>query len=307
MDKNLEFLSTESQNPRSRGLDSMNTIEILKLMNEEDESVIKAIRESLNDIAKAVEVVVETLKNKGRIFYVGAGTSGRMAVADAAEIPPTFSVPLGVFIAIIAGGDEALKKPVEAAEDDKEAAIQELKNYDFSNRDIVVGISASGRTPYVLSAMEYAKSIGAKTICLVNNHNTPMSKVADVKIELNTGPEVLTGSTRLKAGTSQKIVLNMISTTAMVRLGKVYDNLMVDLMLLNSKLVERAIGIISKATGASKEVAKEYLQKADMKPKLAIIMIKCQTSKAVAQKLLEKYDGHVGRAIKDCKKDGDIH
>jgi len=134
-----------------------------------------------------------------------------------------------------------------------------------------------------------------------------MSKVADVKIELNTGPEVLTGSTRLKAGTSQKIVLNMISTTAMVRLGKVYDNLMVDLMLLNSKLVERAIGIISKATGASKEVAKEYLQKADMKPKLAIIMIKCQTSKAVAQKLLEKYDGHVGRAIKDCKKDGDIH
>lgn len=302
MQDNLEFLSTEAQNPRSKGLDSMSTIEILKLMNEEDKRVIEAINEKIDNIAEAVELVVNTLKNGGRVFYAGAGTSGRMAVSDAAEIPPTFGVQEGVFVAIIAGGDKALKRPVEAAEDDKKAAIEELKKYGFSDKDIVIGVSASGRTPFALSAMEYAKSIGAKTVCIVNNQNTPMAEVADVKIELNTGPEVLTGSTRLKAGTSQKIVLNMISTTAMVKLGKVYDNLMVDVMLLNSKLVERAVRIISKATGVSKEVAREYLEKSDMKPKVAIVMIECGIDKVSAQRLLEKHEGFVRKAIQECKK-----
>jgi len=295
----LNSLRTELPNPRSRDLDSMSTIEILRLMNEEDENVLKAIRMSLNDIAEAVETVVKTLKDGGRVFYVGAGTSGRMAIADAAEIPPTFSMPLGIFNAIIAGGDEALKKPVEAVEDDKDAAINELKKHDFSQKDLLIGISASGRTPFVLSALEYAKSIGSKTVGIVNNPNTPISKITDIKIELDTGPEILTGSTRLKAGTSQKIVLNMISTTAMVKLGKVYDNLMVDLMPLNSKLIERATRIIAQVTGVSKETARKYLEEADMRVKVAIVMIKCQVDKLNAQKLLKKSEGHVRKAIEN--------
>lgn len=302
MNENLETLNTESQNPRSKGLDSMSTMKILELMNEEDENVIKAIRKSLSNIAEAVELVVETLKNNGRIFYVGAGTSGRMAVADAAEIPPTFSMPMGVFNAIIAGGDRALRRPVEAVEDDKDAAKNELKKNDFSQKDLLIGISASGRTPFVLTALEYAKSVGAKTIGITNNSNTPISRIVDIKIELDTGPEVLTGSTRLKAGTSQKIVLNMISTTAMIRLGKVYDNLMVDLMPLNSKLVERAIRIITQVTGVSKEIARKYLEEAGMKVKLAIVMIKCQVDKQKAQELLEESGGHVRKAIENYQR-----
>ncbi|MFS8513650.1 MAG: N-acetylmuramic acid 6-phosphate etherase, partial [Planifilum fulgidum] len=269
----LEHLTTERENEKSVGLDEMSPLEIVTLMNEEDRTVAEAVSKALPAIAEAVEVIVASFKAGGRLIYAGAGTSGRLGVLDASELPPTFGLDPSRAIALMAGGREAVFQAKEGAEDDAEAGRRDLQGIRLEARDAVVGISASGRTPYVVGALRYAKEIGAKAISLSCNRGSRMSSVADVAIEVVTGPEVLTGSTRLKAGTAQKMVLNMLSTAAMVRLGKTYKNLMVDVKPTNEKLVDRARRILMKATGVSYEEADRALKAADLQVKVALVMI----------------------------------
>ncbi len=235
----LDKLTTELRNPRTMNLDEMSTLDILRTMNQEDESVLEAIDKQLSNIEKAVQFAIESFNNKGRLIYIGAGTSGRLGILDAVECVPTFGTDPEMVQGLIAGGKQAIYEAVEGAEDDADLGENDLKRIQLTNKDTVIGIAASGRTPYVIGALKYANSIQAKTVSISCNHNAEMSKYGDLAIELETGPEVLTGSTRLKAGTSQKIVLNMISTASMVGIGKVYQNFMVDLRPTNEKLEER--------------------------------------------------------------------
>lgn len=294
----LEQLVTEMRNLKSRDLDQMSALEIATLLNSEDSYVLSAVNDVLPQIATAIEWCSQALFKGARIIYIGAGTSGRLGLLDAVECPPTFGVSSETVIGIIAGGENAFVKAIEGAEDNEQFAIDDLKKINLEQEDVVIGIAASGRTPYCISGLNYAKSKGCKTISITNNPNSVMSSVADLAIELVTGPEVLTGSTRLKAGTAQKMALNMISTGSMILNGKVYQNLMVDVMQTNQKLVARAQKIVMEATGCFKEEAVEYLTKSEGNVKVAIVMILTGFSYEEAKNRLEVSNGFVGRAIK---------
>ena len=289
----LNKLITETRNRNTMNLDIMSSFEIVKAMNDEDRNVPSAIEKALDRIASAVDKIVKTFKNGGRLFYIGAGTSGRLGVLDASECPPTFGVNHDMVIGIIAGGDSALRNPIEGAEDSFELCQKDLENYQFSENDILCGIAASGRTPYVIGGLRYARSIGAKTIAVACNIDSEIGREADIAIEVTPGPEVLTGSTRLKAGTCQKLILNMLTTASMVRMGKAYQNLMVDVVQSNEKLVSRARKIVMEATGCDMNTAVSTLEKAGGSCKLAIVMILTDSSEEEAAKLLEKAQGHV--------------
>ncbi|MDA7027733.1 N-acetylmuramic acid 6-phosphate etherase [Bacillus sp. CLL-7-23] len=291
-------LTTETRNEKTMNVDEMSTIELLTVMNEEDEKVAKAVKQQLPQIAKAVEAIIATKKKGGRLIYMGAGTSGRIGLLDAVECPPTFGTNPEEVIGLIAGGEQAFIKAVEGAEDRQELGVDDLKNIHLSDQDIVVGLAASGRTPYVIGGLEFANSIGASTVGICCNKDTVIGKIANISIEVVNGPEVLTGSTRLKSGTSQKLICNMLSTASMIGIGKVYGNLMVDLKLTNKKLVERAKRIVMEATSCDYETAECYLLKADNKPKIAIVMILTGLTKEEAIQKLAETQGFVRRAIK---------
>jgi N-acetylmuramic acid 6-phosphate etherase len=252
-------IATEKQNEKTKDIDKLPILEIIKQMNEEDKTVPAAVEKALPQIAVVVDHIVQSLQQGGRLIYVGAGTSGRLGVLDASECPPTFGTPPEQVLAIIAGGEKALRFAVEGAEDDEQQSKQDGKRWHITSNDMVIGIAASGRTPYTRAALEYAKSVGAKVACIVNTPYSDMEKVVDYPIVISTGPEVITGSTRLKAGTAQKLVLNMLTTAAMIKMGKVYSNWMVDLQPTNKKLMRRAIHIITQITGVTEEEAQGAL------------------------------------------------
>ncbi|KKI89893.1 N-acetylmuramic acid-6-phosphate etherase [Bacillus sp. SA1-12] len=301
MDQKLTLLTTESRNDRTMHIDTADTAEILRVMNEEDQKVALAVQQVLPDVEAAINFAFESLKNGGRLIYLGAGTSGRLGVLDAVECPPTFSTDPSLVQGIMAGGERAFVKAVEGAEDKEELGEQDLRDIQLSSNDTVIGIAASGRTPYVVGALKYAKSVGAKAVALSCNENAPISQVADQSIEVVVGPEVLTGSTRLKAATAHKMILNMISTTTMIKLGKAYENLMVDVHVSNFKLKERATNIIRKITNVSYEQAKETLELANNEVKTAIVMIAAGKEYEEAAKLLEQAKGYVRTAIELSK------
>jgi len=288
---------TEQQNQASVGLEEMSVPSILCLMNEEDRRVPEAIAGALPQITAAVDLLVEAWCGEGRWIYVGAGTSGRIAAMDAAECPTTFGVPRDRVQAVIAGGAEATTCAVEGAEDDRTAAIHDLEALDVSPSDAIIGLAASGRTPYVVAAVEYASEVGCATVGISNNADAELSTAARVGIEIVTGPEILTGSTRLKAGTSQKLVLNMLSTTAFTRLHKVYGNWMVDLQASNEKLKQRACRIICETVGAREDEAEELLRSAEGSVKVALVMGKIKVSADEARSLLDAAGGSVRRAL----------
>ena len=253
------MLKTEMRNPNTYDIGNMTSVEIIKTINDENSNVISAIDKALPEIGEACDAVTDVIKNGGRVFYIGSGTSGRLAVCDAAECPPTFGVPHDLFNGIIAGGEKCMFKAAENAEDNAENAVADLKAQGFCSKDILIGISASGSAAYVISAVRYASESGAKTVSIVNNTDTELGKSADINICADTGPEVITGSTRMKAGTAQKIILNMISTASMVKCGYVYENLMINLRPTNKKLRRRMIGIVSEILGCSEEKAERLL------------------------------------------------
>lgn len=279
----LNKLLTETRNSASMNLDTLSSREIVELMNKEDNKVIAAVKTQLEPIAKAIDMIVAALQQGGRLFYIGAGTSGRLGVLDASECPPTFSVSPNLVIGLIAGGDGALRTAVEGAEDSLTRAQEELSAYSFNSKDVLVGLAASGRTPYVIGGLKYAQSLGCQTIAISCTNDAQISQYADIPVELLVGPEVLTGSTRLKSGTAQKLVLNMLSTGTMIRLGKCYGNLMVDVQPTNEKLKTRAENIVMEVTGVSREIAKEILQKTKGKVKPALVMLlkKCSLEEAL--------------------------
>ncbi len=287
---------TEQRNPASMNLDQMSIAEILELMNDQDRQIPQAIYQALPDIKQLIEAVVASFNSGGRLIYIGAGTSGRLGILDAAECVPTFGTPPEMVVGLIAGGEQAIQEAVEGAEDSKELAEEDLKALNLNDKDVVVGIAASGRTPYVMGGLEYAQKMGAQTGAISNNENTKISAAADYPIEVITGPEVLTGSTRLKAGTSQKLVLNMISTISMVKIGKAYENLMVDVQATNEKLIDRSKRIIAEATGVAYDEAESVFDEAQS-VKLAIVMILADVSKEKAEQALAEKEGLVREAI----------
>jgi len=278
-------------------LDQMTPLELVETMNREDQKVIEAVNKVLPEVAKVIEWTTEALRTGGRIIYMGAGTSGRLGVLDAVECPPTFGVSPDLVVGLMAGGEKAFVKAVEGAEDSETLGTEDLKNIGLHEKDVVIGIAASGRTPYVIHALRYARSLGVKTAIIACNKNSEMSKEADIAIEPVPGPEVLTGSTRLKAGTAQKLVLNMISTASMVGTGKAYENLMVDVMQSNEKLKTRAENIVMEATGCERETARTAIDEAKGSVKLAITSILLDTPVDEAEKALEKAKGHIRKAI----------
>ena len=294
----LSTLITEQRNPNSMHVDSLSALEIVQLMNEEDKQVPLAIEKCLPQIAQAVECIVAAFQQGGRLVYIGAGTSGRLGVLDASECPPTFGVSPEMVKGIIAGGERALRHPIEGAEDSKTHAVVDLQTIQFSSKDVLVGIAASGRTPYVIGALEYAKSLGSVTVSIASNPNSAMANIVDIAIDTVVGPEVLTGSSRLKSGTAQKLVLNMLTTASMILMGKCYQNLMVDVQASNEKLKARAIRIVMQATDCDKALAEETLKLADQNAKLAIMMILSGLDRAQAEALLEKHQGKLQFALK---------
>lgn len=294
---NLGTLVSETRNSATMELDTLTTLEMMARFNEEDRKVPEAIRQVLPEIARAVDIAAEGMKAGGRLIYLGAGTSGRLGVLDASECPPTFGVPHGLVIGLIAGGPGALLKAVEGAEDDPALGKTDLAALALTPTDTVVGLAASGRTPYVLGALQYARELGCRTIAISCNPASPIAAQAEVAISPVVGPEALTGSTRLKSGTAQKLVLNMLSTGVMVRLGKVYQNLMVDVKATNVKLVDRACRIVMEATGVEREEAARALQETEYAVKPAILMILGGCSAADAQRRLEAHHGYLRAAL----------
>ena len=294
----LSTLITEQRNPNSMHVDSLSALEIVQLMNKEDKQVPLAIEKCLPQIAQAVECIVAAFQQGGRLVYIGAGTSGRLGVLDASECPPTFGVSPEMVKGIIAGGERALRHPIEGAEDSKTHAVVDLQTIQFSSKDVLVGIAASGRTPYVIGALEYAKSLGSVTVSIASNPNSAMANIVDIAIDTVVGAEVLTGSSRLKSGTAQKLVLNMLTTASMILMGKCYQNLMVDVQASNEKLKARAIRIVMQATDCDKALAEETLKQADQNAKLAIMMILSGLDRAQAEALLEKHQGKLQLALK---------
>ncbi|QFQ92928.1 N-acetylmuramic acid 6-phosphate etherase [Lacticaseibacillus manihotivorans] len=294
---NLASLTTETRNNKTMHLDEMSVAEFAQVMNQEDQGVPRSIAQVLPAITEAITIITANFKRGGRLFYIGAGTSGRLGVLDAAECVPTFGTAPEMVQGLIAGGMTAMTVAVEGAEDNAQLGADDLKAHQLNNNDTVVGIAASGRTPYVIGGLDYAQSVGAATISLACNANAEISKHAKTVIEVPVGPEVLTGSTRLKAGTAQKLVLNMLSTGAMVGIGKVYKNLMVDVRPTNEKLVERAKRIIQQATDCDAETAAQNFEAADQDVKLAIVMTLTDLDKTTAKQRLKAADGYVKKAI----------
>ncbi len=299
--KTLNQLTTEQRNPNTMQIDSLSALDIVRLMNNEDKQVALAVAQNLPAIAQAVEKIVEAFAQGGRLIYLGAGTSGRLGVLDASECPPTFGVSPEMVKGIIAGGDRAIRNAVEGAEDNAEAGKADLQQIGFSARDVLVGIAASGRTPYVIGALEYAKQLGATTVSLASNPNAKMAEIADIAITTVVGAEALTGSSRLKSGTAQKLVLNMLSTASMILIGKCYQNLMVDVQATNEKLRARAVRIVMQATDCSKELAEQTLAQANQHAKLAILMVLTGLDKAAAEQLLHARQGKLQGALEKFK------
>ena len=293
----LNQLITEQRNPNSMQLDSLSAQELVALINREDQQVALAVEKCLPQIASAVEKIVAAFERGGRLVYVGAGTSGRLGVLDASECPPTYGVKPEMVVGLIAGGDHALRHPIEGAEDNVQQGQADLEEIDFSAQDVLVGIAASGRTPYVLGALNYAKQLGATTVSIASNPNSKMAEVADIAIETVVGPEVLTGSSRMKSGTAQKLVLNMLTTASMVLIGKCYQNLMVDVQASNEKLKARALKIVMEATECDNETAANVLAKANGQVKLAILMQLSGLDALEAQSLLDKSNGKLRQAL----------
>ncbi|WP_026691315.1 N-acetylmuramic acid 6-phosphate etherase [Alteribacter aurantiacus] len=302
MELNLSSLTTEKRNERTKNIDQLSTKEIITLINKEDQEVANAVQNVIPNVEVAVKLAYESLKKGGRLIYIGAGTSGRLGIIDSSECPPTFRTSPGMVLGIMAGGEKAITTAVEGVEDDPIAGAKDLEAVSLSEKDTVVGIAASGRTPYVVGALKYAKTVGASTVALSANENAVISEGVDCEIEVLVGPEVLTGSTRLKAATAHKMVLNMISTATMIKLGKVYENLMVDVNASNYKLKVRAKNIVKSVTDVSDEKAEEVLLEANNDVKVAIVMIKGNTTVAEAKKFLDHADGQVRLAIEHSQK-----
>ncbi|ELB2088388.1 N-acetylmuramic acid 6-phosphate etherase [Vibrio parahaemolyticus] len=293
----LSRLVTESRNPASAEIDTLSTIEMLQVINEEDQKVALAVKAVLPQIAKTVDAITAAFTNGGRLVYMGAGTSGRLGILDASECPPTYGTHPDMVIGLIAGGHQAILKAVENAEDDAQMGQDDLKALHLTSHDVVVGIAASGRTPYVLGGLEYAKSIGAMTASIACNPECAMAKAADIAILPIVGAEVVTGSSRMKAGTAQKLVLNMLTTGAMIRSGKVFGNLMVDVEATNAKLIQRQTNIVVEATGASKEEAERALNACDRHCKTAILMILADLDAEQAKSRLAAHNGFIRAAL----------
>ena len=296
-DEIAELPVTERSNPRSENLSSQTTLQIVELMNDEDATVAQAVKRVLADIAAAVDQIVSRLSSGGRLFYIGTGTSGRLGVLDASECPPTFGVSSDLVQAVIAGGYDACYQAVEASEDDASASETDLRQRGFSNLDVLVGIAASGRTPYTVGGVAFAKSIGAFTIGITCVPDSLLTKTADLSIVPVVGPEVITGSSRLKAGTAQKMVLNMLSTATMVRLGYVSGNRMSNLQARNEKLRERALRVLQAETGLDHAAAKETLESAGIDLKVALVMVKANTTREKALAALDSSEGKVELAV----------
>ncbi|BBD14730.1 N-acetylmuramic acid 6-phosphate etherase [Melissococcus plutonius] len=293
----LENLTTEKRNETTFDLDEMSIAEAARIMNQEDHKVAEAIEEQIEKIECVIEATIQTFKQNGRLIYMGAGTSGRLGVLDAAECVPTFGVTSEMVVGLIAGGEKAMTIAVEGAEDSTMLGTEDLKKINLTKHDMVIGIAASGRTPYVIGGLDYAKNMGAMTAALSCNKNAESSKHADYFIEVDCGPEFLTGSTRLKSGTAQKLILNMISTISMIGIGKVYNNLMVDVKPTNKKLVERSKRIIMQATEVDYQTAEKYFIKAQENVKLAIVMILTGSDLKKAQTKLNKADGFIKKTL----------
>jgi len=293
----MKHLITESRNPLSQNIDQLGAMEIAQLMNAEDKKVSEAIASELPAIAQAIDWVAETFRNSGRLFYIGAGTSGRLGVLDASECPPTFSTPPWMVVGVIAGGPRALTTAVEGAEDDSEQAVHDLQKHQFSSKDLLVGIATSGRTPYVLGALDYAGSLGARSIGVTCNASSDLHEHADLIIAPVVGPEIISGSTRLKAGTATKMVLNMLTTGAMVLIGKTYGNLMVDLRASNQKLKVRSQRIVSEITGLTQDQASELLNQCGGEVKTAIVAHLRGIGGDQARQLLSQHDGKLRQAL----------
>jgi len=294
----LSKLTTEQRNPHSMDIDASSTEEILKIINDEDKTIPYAVEKELPYIAQAVDLIVKALKNGGRLLYFGAGTSGRLGVIDASECPPTFGTPYGMIEGYIAGGKEAMFRAQEGAEDYEENGAKDILLAQVNNKDVVCGIAASRRTPYVIGAVKKAKELGATTLYITCNPRKDFNiKEVDVAICPYVGPEVIMGSTRMKSGTAQKLVLNMLTTTSMIRMGKVYENMMIDLQMTNKKLFERSKKIVMTITGVSYDEAAKYLQQAGGHVKTALVMIKAGVNADDARERLIKADGFVRKAI----------
>ncbi|PHM30655.1 N-acetylmuramic acid 6-phosphate etherase [Xenorhabdus innexi] len=294
---NLNNLVTESRNPASTHIDELSILDMLRVINDEDKKVALAVEQTLPQVALVVDKVAEAFRRGGRLIYCGAGTSGRLGILDASECPPTYGTKPEQVVGLIAGGHKAILKAVENAEDNRQLGADDLKELHFSEKDVLVGIAASGRTPYVLGAMEYATSIGATVACICCNPDSPMTRLADIAVTPVVGPEVVTGSSRMKAGTAQKLVLNMITTGAMIRTGKVYGNLMVDVEATNAKLIERQKNIVMAATECSREAAEQALSACNGHCKTAIVMILSGISAEEARMLLTEHQGFIRPAI----------
>ncbi|OQY08367.1 MAG: N-acetylmuramic acid 6-phosphate etherase [Fusobacteriia bacterium 4572_132] len=301
MELNLKQMVTESRNQNTMNIDLLNTIEMLRVINDEDKKVSLAVKKELGAIAEAIDRISHAFLNNGRLIYIGAGTSGRLGILDASECPPTFGTPAGLVVGLIAGGKDAILKAVENAEDNKQLCVDDLKNINFNSKDILVGIAASGRTPYVIGGIEYAKKLGAITVGVSCNPNSILAESVKIPISPIVGAEVITGSSRLKAGTAQKLILNMLTTGSMIKIGKVYGNLMVDVEATNEKLVERQKKIVMEATDCTREEASFALKDTNGHCKTAILMILGNLEANKAKILLEEKKGFIREALKITK------
>ncbi|WP_093792501.1 N-acetylmuramic acid 6-phosphate etherase [Sporomusa acidovorans] len=293
----IDGLLTEAVNAQTTNIDQLDTSQLLAVINQEDKTVAGAVEQEIPHIAAAVDTITTAIRSGGRLIYLGAGTSGRLGVLDAAECPPTFGVRPGLVVGLIAGGEQALVTAVEGAEDQYDGAVEQLRTVCLTAGDVVVGLAASGRTPYVIGGLEYANTVGAFTVAISCTPGSAVAKAAKLAITPLVGPEVITGSTRMKAGTAQKLILNMLTTATMIRLGKVYGNLMVDVQPTNAKLIERAKRIVAQVTGVSREQAGEVLVQAGQNPKTAIVMIKRQCTAEQASRYLTAAGGFIRKAV----------
>lgn len=294
---NLSKMLTESRNPNSENIDNCSTLDILKIINNEDKQIAFAVEKELPHIAQAVDAISQAFLKQGRLIYLGAGTSGRLGILDASECPPTYGTPPEQVIGLIAGGHPAIFKAVENAEDNPQLALADLKNIHFTAKDVLVGIAASGRTPYVIGGMQFAKSIGATVVSLCCNPNAPMTKIANIAITPIVGAEVITGSSRMKSGTAQKLILNMLTTASMIKIGKVYGNLMIDVEATNAKLIERQIAIVMQATECNRETAISALTQCHRHCKTAILMILANLNAEQAKQALSKNNGFIRQTL----------
>ena len=293
----LQKIATEQRNPNTMNIDTLSTLDMVKLINQEDHRVAEAVGEVTDKIAQAVDVIAEKLAAGGRLIYCGAGTSGRLGILDAVECPPTYSTDPETVQALMAGGYGAIFKAVEGAEDSKELGVQDMQNIHFGPKDVLVGIAASGRTPYVRGCMEYAKQLGAPTVAVTCCPGSELDRFADIGIAPAPGPEVVTGSTRMKSGTAQKMVLNMLSTGAMIKLGKVYGNLMVDVKPSNEKLIRRCVTIVCSAAECTEAEATKALEECDYRPKVAIVMVLRGVNADTACAMLQKAEGRIAKVL----------